>query len=82
MTAVAKVADGDLTVEVSEERGRDEVAILGKVFNKMTRQIKKQRDSLLSINSKTEEKKRQFEAVLDGASGGIIGTNANGVMTL
>ena len=80
VTAVAKVADGDLTVEVSEEKGRDEVAILGKVFNKMTRQIKKQRDSLLSINSKTEEKKRQFEAVLDGASGGIIGTNASGTI--
>ena len=63
VTAVAKVADGDLTVEVSEEKGKDEVAILGKVFNKMTRQIKKQRDSLLSINNKTEEKKRQFEAV-------------------
>ena len=80
VTAVAKVADGDLTVEVSEEKGRDEVAILGKVFNKMTRQIKKQRDSLLSINSKTEEQKRQFEAVLDGASGGIIGTNAGGTI--
>ena len=80
VTAVAKVADGDFTVEVSEEKGRDEVAILGRVFNKMTRQIKKQRDSLLSINSKTEEKKRQFEAVLDGASGGIIGTNAGGIV--
>ena len=56
VAAVAKVADGDLTVEVSEEKGKDEVAILGKVFNKMTRQIKKQRDSLLLINSKTEEK--------------------------
>ena len=78
VTAVAKVAEGDLTVEVSEEKGRDEVAILGKVFNKMTRQIKKQRDSLLSMNSKTEEKKRQFEAVLDGASGGIIGTSSGG----
>ena len=80
VTAVAKVADGDLTVEVSEEKGKDEVAILGKVFNKMTRQIKKQRDSLLSINSKTEEQKRQFEAVLDGASGGIIGINADGTI--
>ncbi len=80
VTAVAKVADGDLTVEVSEEKGKDEVAILGKVFNKMTRQIKKQRDSLLSMNSKTEEKNRQFEAVLDGASGGIIGTNSDGTV--
>ena len=80
VAAVAKVADGDLTVEVSEEKGKDEVAILGKVFNKMTRQIKKQRDSLLLINSKTEEKNRQFEAVLDGASGGIIGTNSDGTV--
>ncbi len=80
VTAVAKVADGDLTVEVSEEKGKDEVAILGKVFNKMTRQIKKQRDSLLSINRKTEEQKRQFEAVLDGASGGIIGIDADGTI--
>ena len=80
VAAVAKVADGDLTVEVSEEKGKDEVAILGKVFNKMTRQIKKQRDSLLLMNSKTEEKNRQFEAVLDGASGGIIGTNSDGTV--
>ena len=80
VTAVAKVSDGDLTVEVSEEKGKDEIAILGKVFNKMTRQIKKQRDSLLLVNSRTEEKKRQFEAVLDGASGGIIGTNEGGII--
>ncbi|MDC3068127.1 ATP-binding protein, partial [Paracoccaceae bacterium] len=78
VAAVEKVGKGDLTVEVSEEKGKDEIAILGKVFNKMIRQIKKQRDSLLSINSKTEEKKRQFEAVLDGASGGIIGTDSEG----
>ncbi len=80
VAAVAKVADGDFTVEVSEEKGKDEVAILGKVFNKMTRQIKKQRDSLLLMNSKTEEKNRQFEAVLDGATGGIIGTNSDGTV--
>ena len=64
VTAVAKVADGDLTVEVSEEKGKDEVAILGKVFNKMTRQIKKQRDSLLSINSKTENKSDNLKLFL------------------
>ena len=51
-------------------------ANLALVSSKKSEKIKKQRDSLLAINSKTEEKKRQFEAVLDGASGGIIGTNS------
>ena len=45
----------------------------------MTRQIKS-KGLRLSINSKTEEQKRQFEAVLDGVSGGIIGTNAGGTI--
>ena len=76
--AVEKVGKGDLDVAVSEEKGKDEIAILGRVFNKMTKEIRKQRDSLLWINSQTEEKKRLFETVLDGVTGGIIGTDPTG----
>mgnify|MGYP001269461164 CR=1 FL=1 len=76
--AVEKVGKGDLDAKVSEEKGQDEIAILGRVFNKMTKEIRKQRDSLLWVNSQTEEKRRLFETVIDGVTGGIIGTDPDG----
>ena len=35
--AVEKVGKGDLDAKVAEEKGQDEIAILGRVFNKMTK---------------------------------------------
>ena len=38
---------GDLDVQVLEEEGDDEIAMLGRIFNQMTRQLKGQREALL-----------------------------------
>ncbi|PRY26724.1 two-component system nitrogen regulation sensor histidine kinase NtrY [Aliiruegeria haliotis] len=76
--AAEKVGEGDLRVQVREESGDDEIAILGRVFNQMTRQLKVQRDELLETNAKIETRRRLFEAVLTSITAGVIGLDAEG----
>ena len=45
--AAQRVGDGELETQVLEEEGDDEIAQLSVYFNKMTRQLKGQRDRLL-----------------------------------
>jgi two-component system, NtrC family, nitrogen regulation sensor histidine kinase NtrY len=45
--AAERVGAGDLDQRVPEEKGDDEIALMGRVFNQMTRQLKQQRDTLL-----------------------------------
>ena len=52
---------GDLDVQVPEEEGDDEIAMLGRLFNQMTRQLKGQRDALLDTNRQTEGRRRLFD---------------------
>jgi two-component system nitrogen regulation sensor histidine kinase NtrY len=51
-------------------------------FNRMTQQLKTQREALVHA-SETNEKRRQFtEAVVEGVSAGIVGLDALGAITL
>jgi two-component system nitrogen regulation sensor histidine kinase NtrY len=76
--AVQRVGAGDLTVRVREEQGDDEIAMLGRVFNRMTKQVKKQRDDLIEAHEQTESRRRLFDSVLSGVTAGVIGLNRNG----
>ncbi|MEM7616348.1 MAG: HAMP domain-containing protein, partial [Pseudomonadota bacterium] len=49
--AAQRVGAGDLDVRVKETRGEDEIAMLGRVFNRMTHQVKGQRDALVEANA-------------------------------
>lgn len=75
MTATDKVRAGDLSARVAETSNNDEIAMLGSAFNRMTIQLKRQQDDLVSTN-------RLLKAVLSGASSGIIGLDGRGVITL
>ncbi|QBY00275.1 PAS domain-containing sensor histidine kinase [Rhodophyticola sp. CCM32] len=77
-SAAQRVGQGDLNVRVAEERGDDEIAMLGRLFNQMTRQLKGQRDSLVEQNSATEESRRLFDSVLSSVTAGVIGLDAQG----
>jgi two-component system, NtrC family, nitrogen regulation sensor histidine kinase NtrY len=77
-SAAARVGEGDLDVQVIEEKGDDEIATLGRVFNQMTQQLKVQRDELLSSNRLTEERRRLFDSVLSNVTAGVIGLDAAG----
>ena len=73
--AAKKVGSGDFDIKVMEENTKDEIAFLGKVFNRMTNRLKNQRNKLLE-NNKTVEHQREFlEAIVSGVSGGIISIN-------
>ena len=79
--AAQRVGAGDLDVQVLEEKGDDEIAMLGRVFNQMTRQLKGQRDALLETNRKIERRRRQFDSVLSSVTSGVIGLDADGTVS-
>ncbi len=62
--AAQQVGAGDLDVQVIEEEGDDEIAMLGRYFNQMTRQLKGQRDTLLDNTEQIERRRRLFDSVL------------------
>ena len=76
--AAQRVGAGDLDVRVAEEKGEDEIALLGKMFNQMTRQLKGQRDALVETNAQTERRRRLFDSVLGSVTAGVIGLDADG----
>jgi two-component system, NtrC family, nitrogen regulation sensor histidine kinase NtrY len=76
--AAERVGQGDLEVQVQEERGNDEFSVLSRVFNQMTRQLKGQREALLDNNRQIEARRRLFDSVLSSVTPGVIGLDANG----
>ncbi len=79
--AAQQVGAGDLDVQVIEEEGDDEIAMLGRLFNRMTRQLKMQRQTLLENNRSTERRRRLFDSVLGSVTAGVIGIDAEGQVT-
>lgn len=76
--AAERVGRGDLDAKVREEQGDDEIALLGRTFNEMTRQVKGQRDALIAANDETERRRRLFDSVLSGVTAGVIGLDGAG----
>jgi two-component system, NtrC family, nitrogen regulation sensor histidine kinase NtrY len=66
--AAQRVGAGDLDVQVMEEEGDDEIAMLGRLFNQMTRQLKGQREALLDTNRQIERRRRLFDSVLSSVT--------------
>lgn len=76
--AVQRLGSGDFSVRVEEEPGDDEIAILSRVFNQMTKQLQAQRDALIQTNHNSERRRRLFDSVLTGVTAGVIGLNSSG----
>ncbi len=76
--AAQRVGAGDLDVQVIEEEGDDEIAMLGRLFNRMTRQLKGQREALIDSHGRTEEQRRLFDSVLSNVTAGVIGLSPEG----
>jgi two-component system nitrogen regulation sensor histidine kinase NtrY len=76
--AAQRVGGGDLDVQVTEEEGDDEIAMLGRLFNQMTRQLKGQRDALMDSHRQTERRRRLFDSVLSNVTAGVIGLDSEG----
>ncbi|HEU0222655.1 MAG TPA: PAS domain-containing sensor histidine kinase, partial [Paracoccaceae bacterium] len=76
--AAQRVGSGDLDVRVIEEPGDDEIAMLARLFNRMTEQVKGQRDALVAAHLETERRRRLFAAVLSGVTAGVVGLDQAG----
>jgi two-component system nitrogen regulation sensor histidine kinase NtrY len=77
-SAAQRVGGGNLDVQVLEEAGDDEIAMLGRYFNQMTRQLKGQRETLLENNRQIERRRRMFDSVLSSVISGVVGLDEEG----
>ena len=80
--AAQRVGAGDLDTQVREEEGDDEIAMLGRVFNRMTRELKAQREELLENTRHIERRRRLFDSILSSVQSGVIALDADGTVTL
>lgn len=78
MNAAHTVSTGDLHVKVPVHQSEGDLAQLGETFNKMTQELRSQRDELVSASDLIDSRRRFIEAVLSSASAGIIGVDASG----
>ena len=79
--AAQQVGAGNLNVQVREEQGDDEIAMLGRYFNQMTKQLQGQRETLLDNTRQIERRRRLFDSVLSSVTSGVVGLDPEGRVT-
>jgi two-component system nitrogen regulation sensor histidine kinase NtrY len=80
--AAQVVATGNLYVQVPTRRSEGDLAQLGETFNKMTQELRTQRDDIVRARDLIDSRRRFTEAVLAGASAGVIGVDAESCISI
>jgi len=80
--AAQLVSTGNLQIQVPTRRSEGDLAQLGETFNKMTRDLRTQRDDIVRARDLIDSRRRFTEAVLAGASAGVIGVDAKGRISI
>ena len=76
------VSTGNLYVQVPVRQSEGDLAQLGETFNKMTQELRTQRDDIVRARDVIDSRRRFTEAVLAGASAGVIGADAEGRISI
>jgi two-component system nitrogen regulation sensor histidine kinase NtrY len=76
------VSTGNLNIQVPVVRTEGDLANLGETFNRMTYELRTQRDDIMRARDVIDQRRRFTEAVLAGASAGVIGVDAVGRVTI
>ena len=76
------VSTGNLHVRVPIRRSEGDLAQLGETFNNMTQELQTQHDDIVRARDLIDSRRRFTEAVLAGASAGVIGVNADSRITI
>ena len=76
------VSTGNLNIQVPVRRSEGDLARLGETFNKMTQELRTQHDDIVRARDLIDSRRRFTEAVLAGASAGVIGVNAGGNISI
>ncbi len=80
--ATDQVASGNFYVQVPVRRAEGDLAHLSSTFNKMTAELRQQRDSLVNANDQIDRRRRFTETVLSGVSSGVLSVDRDGRMAL
>ena len=76
--ASEQVGHGNLDLQIPTANTGDEIQTLGESFNRMTRQLKAQREQLVDSYRAADEQRRLFDNVLSSVTSGVIGLDAAG----
>ncbi len=76
------VSTGNLHVQVPVHRSEGDLAKLGETFNNMTQELRTQHDDIVRARDLIDSRRRFTEAVLAGASAGVIGVNGDGRISI
>ena len=80
--AANAVMAGNLFVRVPVRQSEGDLAKLGETFNQMTQELRTQRDDIVRARDQIDTRRRFTEAVLSGASAGVIGVDAQGRISI
>ncbi len=80
--ASERVRHGDLTTQPLENSGLEEFDYLNRSFQRMTSQIRDQRDELIDANRRMDERRQFTETVLAGISSGVLSLDKSERITL
>ncbi|MDH3255435.1 MAG: ATP-binding protein, partial [Acidobacteriota bacterium] len=72
-----RLSEGDLDYRV-DVPADDELGVLVESFNRMTSELKRSKEELVSINRRLDEERALIEAVLDNVAAGVISADAEG----
>lgn len=70
--AARKVGQGNFALRVEGRTGADEIGLLNRAFNRMTAQLEKQTQALVSANRQIDDRRAFMEAVLESVTAGVI----------
>ena len=76
------VSTGNLYVQVPVLRSEGDLGQLGETFNRMTTELRTQRDDIMRARDLIDQRRRFTEAVLAGASAGVIGVDGDGRISI
>ena len=76
------VSTGNLHVQVPVRRSEGDLSQLGATFNKMTQELRTQRNDIMRARDLVDRRRRFTEAVLAGASAGVIGVDGKGNVSI
>ena len=76
------VSTGNLHVRVPIRQSEGDLAQLGETFNRMTHELRSQRDDIVRARDLIDSRRRFTEAVLAGASAGVIGVDGDGCVSI
>jgi two-component system nitrogen regulation sensor histidine kinase NtrY len=76
------VSTGNLNIQVPVRRSEGDLAQLGETFNNMTQELRTQHEDIVRARDVIDSRRRFTEAVLSGASAGVIGINGDGRISI